>query len=184
MAIRIVSLGVQTIRFGVRGDTERGRKLVGDFHHWLGEAGLDISRFEPSREQDPERYRSRVGIGGWLEDEEGKERQAELLAANFGIDLPDYAAMLEAAAAAKELEDCLRGGFPHLATQFSVEKVDALYRLGILWLETTDENSLWRSDYGYLCAPYLYCYPYYRRLSACWVEHKRYAYDWFLFFRE
>jgi len=179
--VKIIGLGVVTVRFGVKGDAGRIKELVGGFQHWLDEK-LDPNRFAVS-EQDPVPWSSRAGIAGWPEDEEGKERQVELLAANFGKSLPNYAAMLQEAAAAKELEGCLRGGFPHLATQFSDQKVERLYGQGILWLEATDVDSLWHNNVGVLYASYLGCDPRCRSLSAWGIEYDR-SDHWFLFARE
>ena len=173
MAIKKISLGMQAVQFGVRDDPERIRKLVGEFKHWL-DAGLDPNRFVMSP-NDPKRWRSRGGLNIWPEG----EKQLELWAVNFGIVLPNYPALLEEASSLPA--DYQRGGFCHLATHFSVEKVVALYEQGIRWLEATDENSLWRCDDGDLYAPYVVCDPNVRYLSAYWVENERFASGWFLF---
>jgi len=176
--LKIAGLGVHPIQFGVKGDDERIRTLVGGFKSWL-DAERDPSRFAV-RDDDPEQWKRRVGIDGWPEG----EKQVELLAVNFGNPLPNYAALLNEVNTDPALGDCKKGGFPHLATHFSIDKADALHEQGIPWLEVTDENSLWRDDDGSLYAPFLYCDPDYRSLNACWVGSKRGAVDWFLLCRE
>jgi hypothetical protein len=178
---KIISLGGHLIQCGVKGDANRVRTMVGGFNHWLGDDGLDPNRFAVDTKNDPERWRSRAGIEGWPEG----ERKFELFAVNFGIGFPNYEAMLDEASTDPTLADLKRGGFPHLSPFFSVEKVRALYEEhGIPWLEATDENSLWRDGGGGLCAPYLYCRPYYRSLVAYHVGRDRLAVGWFLFVRE
>jgi hypothetical protein len=181
MPIKIIDLGEHLIQFGVKDDTNRIREMVGEFTHWLlGDAGLDTSRFAAS-ESDPERWRSRAGIEGWLEG----ERKFELFAVNFGIGFTNYEAMLNEASTDSTLAGLQRGGFPHLQSFFSAEKVVWLYdEHGILWLEATDENSLWRCGVGRLFAPYLNCRPVDRHLSVCHVGRDRDAIGWFLFVRE
>jgi len=177
---KIISLGVHMIQLGVKGDANRIKTMVGGFNHWLGDDGLNPDRFAVS-ENDPERWRERAGIEGWLEG----ERKFELFAANFGIGFPNYGAMLEAASNDSTLAELQRGGFPHFQPFFSVEKVEWLYiKYGISWLEATDENSLWRYDDGGLCAPYLRCDPHCRYLNAYHVGNDRLAPDWFSFVRE
>lgn len=175
---KIISLGEHLIQFGTKGDRNRIRAMVGGFNHWLGDDGLNPNRFAVSK-NDPERWRSRAGIEGWLEG----EKRFELFAANFGIGFPNYEAMLNEASTDSTLAELQRGGFPHLQPFFSVEKVAMLYsEHGIPWLEATDENSLWRC--GGLCAPCLGCNPSYRDLVAFRVGIGRGADDWFLFVRE
>lgn len=178
---RIINLGVHTIQYGDNGDVERIKKLVGGFEHELGVSGLECDRFAAS-DYDPKRWRTRAGIVGWPEG----ERQAELLAVKFGRSLPNFEAMLNEANSDSALSDFKKGGFPHLALYFSVEKAVTLYdRYGIPWLEATCENSLWCGRRpGFLCVPYLRCRPDYRHLGANWVGRRRHICDWFLFFRE
>lgn len=178
---KIISLGEYPIQCGVKGDANRIKAMVGSFNHWLGDDGLNPDRFAVDMKRDPERWRERAGIEGWPEG----ERKFELFAVNFGIGFPNYEAMLDEASTDSSLAELQRGGFPHLSPFFSVEKVAMLYsKHGILWLEATDENSLWRGGDGSLYAPCLYCVPFCRRLGAYHVGGDRSANDWFLFVRE
>lgn len=177
---KIISLGEHQIQYGVEGDIDRIRTMVGGFNHWLSDDGLKCDRFAV-RENDPERWRERVGIEGWPEG----ERKFELFAAKFGVGFPKYQAMLNKANTDSALAELQRGGFPHFQPFFSADKVAWLYgEHGIPWLEATDENSLWRYDDGRLCAPYLCCHPSHHRLSAVPVEGGHGAGVWFLFARE
>lgn len=176
MVHKVVRLGVQTVRFGVRGDPKRIKRLVGETKHCLDNE-LDPNRFAMS-ENDPEPWRSRKGITSWPED----DKQFELFAVSFDTNLPDYTALLKEANSLSA--DYQSGGFCHLAAHFSVEKMDAMYGQGISYIETTDEDSLWRSDDGCLYAPELLCTPTCRSIGACWVGYDRPAGSWFLFYRE
>lgn len=175
--IKIVSLGVHTIPFGIKDDPERIKKMVGSFTHYLDSA-LDPDRFADKGEP----VRKGRGIADWPVDEEGKVKQVELKAACFDKYLPDYEAILNESASLPE--NMKKASFPHLATQF--KKVDSLWmKHDIPILATPDETALWRYGVGALSVPYANCYPYHPTLDAHRVEHAWHdAREFFLFFSE
>lgn len=137
MAIDIIDLGVHTVRFGVKGDPDRIKKMVGDFNHHLDEE-LNPFGFEPRQHALTGEHR---GIKSWPEG----ERIQRLFAIKLGMFFP----CLEAAL----LEILLMGnsfprqyqfaGFPHLTALSTQEMIRKMQSRGIRWLVCTDINSLW-----------------------------------------
>lgn len=175
--VQVVVLGAHTISFGIRDDPERIKEMVGGFTHYLDSA-LDPDRFADRGEP----VRKGRGIADWPVDEKGKAKQVELKAACFGKYLPDYDAVLNECASLPS--DMKKAGFPHLATQFSLDKVDGLWKRDIPILAAPDEAALWRYGGGVLCVPYAYCNPRYRHLRAYGVERGWDGREFFLFFSE
>lgn len=176
--IKTVNLGVYQILFGVANDPERIKKLVRDFRHYL-DSGLDPDRFADRGEP----IRKGMGIVNWPVGEEGvKPKKVQLQVVCFGKYLPNYEAVLNEAASLPS--NMKKAGFPHLATQFSLDKVRVLWKRNVPWIAAPDEASLWRDGDGQLYVPYVHCNPRCRDLGAGWVGHGWGENGSFLFFSE
>lgn len=171
--IRIKCLGVQTVCFGITGSPDRIVEMVRAIPHRL-DGPLSLEQFMPN-ETDSERWRTRDGIAGWPEG----DVQLELFAVCFGQTLTNWSTMLEATSSIPP--EFRRAGLPHLATFFSVRALADLRRQGILFLETTDEDSLWRKEHYGLNSLRLDCRSGPRPLNANSIHACRCADHWFLF---
>lgn len=171
---KILSLGVHTIQFGVKNDSERIKKMV-TCPHWLGQL-LDPDRFANKGELT----RNGTGIDNWPEG----PKEAELFAVCFEKWLPNFEAVqVEASYLLYDHASLKLAMFPHLATQLFDEKLAWLWKHEIPSLAPMNTNSLLRTVNNNLDVPYADCYPPCPGLRSHWVENGWDKYSFFLFFR-
>lgn len=191
--VTTLPLGVFTVPFGPAGSPGRIRVLVGGHRQFLGgDEDLRADRF--------------LGTDVWPE---GRQERVELVAINFGRELPDFSAVQEAAKSlpvnslrpaqfpclARQLDNqklawpvesgfhrWLKGNCPPLWKRFS-RFVRALNKPEIQWLALADPSSFWRDSDTDWSVPYICVERNGLTLNARSTNARWFAFTWFLFYR-
>ncbi len=155
--LTMIDLGRYVVHFGISGDSDRVKKLIGQFPHQLGER-LGPEYFGVN-ENDPEPWCWRKGIAGWPEG----DRQVDLVAAIFSDQHSSYKDIQDMIKIEEELAELQQGSLPHLLAYLGtidIKKVRTKQQRTFPNLVAPDVNSLWRSQSGL------------HTMELCWTRNK------------
>ena len=148
--MELIKLGLIKVDFGIKGDPDRVKKIVGDFPSYID---LTNDRFPQLAEWPTGQIEVELAIA-WFPGEY----------------FPNFSAVDDRLSQEKSIIG--RTQIPHFIAGI-IQRINELWERyqkneGPRWIYTSDNNSFWRDGDGGLCLPYVLLYPYYRKPAARW----------------